>query len=377
MQSKYDNKTPVYNDLAHFWFFPKLGTCRPGRSLLTLAEMQKTTEQTALRIADAFTATRRDQNLYNTELAMEALLLLVERGLPGKYADYVAQYIRSQGLTPATVRIWSDQQFHDISYPWFAFHNQLEECRESYIACTGAWIKEAARRPNGSIIHHCTHNPVGSLIDMVQACMIRLCRSAELTGNAAYVEEAVFQLRAHRDELRDAKSGCYHQGKGWLPQDGLSPAPWSRGQGWMIHGLIHSIPLLKNWPGAQQEFIAAFRELVSSLLALQMGSGFWHQLVDEPHDSFPDTSGTALIYEALELGLQQNILAPDVRTAAEKAWNVLAAQVGENGTVDQACRGPGTIWETGPWRNQRAPKGDSHGVFTMLFACAARLSCCN
>jgi len=336
--------------------------------------MDKTTKQTAVRIADAFTAVRREENTYNNELAMEALLLLVQRGLSPEYSEYVAQYMESQHLTASTVRNWRDQQFHDISYLWFSGRSQLNEYKESYIACTDAWIKEAARRPNGSIIHNCTHNPVGSLIDMVQAYMIRLCRCALLTGKAAYVEEAVSQLRSHRAELRDPQSGCYHQGKGWLAEDGLSPAPWSRGQGWMIHGMIHSIPLLKKWPDAQQEFIAAFRELVDSLLALQMESGFWHQLVDEPHESFSDTSGTALIYEALELGLQQNILSPAVRSAADKAWSAIAAQVDENGIVDQACRGPGTIWKTEPWRNSPAPKGDPHGVFTTLFACAARLN---
>lgn len=336
--------------------------------------MKKTAKQPAIRIADAFIASPHDENFYKNELALEALLLLVERGLPQKYRDEVSRYIGIHGITPRTVQNWRNQQFHDISYPWFASERRLDEYRESYAACTDTWIQEAVRRPNGSIIHDCTHNPVGSLIDMVQAYMIRLCRCAVLTGNTIYVEEAVSQLRAHRAELRSPESGCYHQGKGWLPHDGLSPAPWSRGQGWMIHGLIHSIPLLEKWPDAQQEFIAAFRELTDSLLALQMESGFWHQLVDEPHESFPDTSGTALIYEALELGLQQNILRPDVQPAAEKAWNVIAAQVDENGIVDQACRGPGTIWETGPWRNQRALKGDSHGVFTMLFACAARLN---
>lgn len=334
----------------------------------------KETREIARRIAEAFTAVLRTENSYNNELAMEALLLLVQCGLSGKHAEYVGAYVAGQGLMPSTVRNWRDQQFHDIGYPWFSFSGRLDQCRESYIACTDAWIKEAARRSNGSIIHNCTHNPVGSLIDMVQAYMIRLGRCAVMTGDVRYVEEAVSQLRAHRAELRDPKSGCYHQGKGWLPDDGLSPAPWSRGQGWIIHGLIHTIPLLRDWPQAQQEYIDAYRELVNDLCALQAASGFWHQLVDEPQESLPDTSGTALIYEAMELGLQQKLLeGSKFKQAAERAWAVLAEQVDEAGVIDQACRGPGTIWKTEPWRNSRAPKGDPHGVFSMLFACAARL----
>ena len=45
--------------------------------------------------------------------------------------------------------------------------------------------------------------------------------------------------------------------------------------------------------------------------------------------------------------------------------------VADDGVVDKACKGPGPIWETEPWRNSEAPAGDPHGVFSTLFACAA------
>ena len=62
---------------------------------------------------------------------------------------------------------------------------------------------------------------------------------------------------------------------------------------------------------------------------------------------------------------------PQYRSVLQTAWPALQQCVDEDGIVDLACKGPGTIWETGPWRMSHAPKGDPHGVFSSIFACAA------
>ena len=124
----------------------------------------------------------------------------------------------------------------------------------------------------------------------------------------------------------------------------------------------------------QEEIRANFEELLIDLLKLQTESGFWNQLVDRPTESLPDSSGTALIAESLLLGLKNGYLSgAKYQAAAEKAWSILIQQVDAEGFVDQACKGPGTIWIEEPWLNKRAPNGEPHGIFSMLFVCNAIL----
>lgn len=322
----------------------------------------------AKHIARRFLSQQNMDNTYNTQLAYEALLLMADQ-IDGVRAA-VDAYMQQHAITHDSVLDWRSQQFHDLAYAWFTHTQQLEQWTVSHLQTTDAWMDEGPKRSNGALIHNCIHDPVGSLIDMQQAYCLRLARAAQLSGEQQYIDECMLQYRTYRDELRSPTSGCYHQGRGWLPDDGLSPAPWSRGQGWMLHGMVHCLPLLTAWPDAHEELQCFTRELLDALVPLQGPGGLWHQLVDEPDDSFPDSSGSALILEAYVL-FQQHRSLTDYNSIIAKAWAALHGLVDDDGVVDQACKGPGTIWETGPWRHNKAPTGDPHGVFSMLFACAA------
>jgi len=308
-------------------------------------------------------------NNYEVELTYEALIYL------GICGDKIESYLKSEGmLDPSFAKDWIYQEFHDAAYPWFESKGQLSEFKAAYIKTTDKWIKETVRRECGTIVYHGPQVLLGSLIDMLQAYMIRLCRAAVLTNDRKYAEEAVNQYRLYKKELRNPVSGCFHQGKGWLENDATSPSPWSRGQGWILHGLVHCLPLLQSWPDLQEELRDNFEELLIDLLKLQTTSGFWNQLIDRPTESLPDSSGTALITESLILGLKNEYLSgKKYEIAAERAWKVLIQQVDADGFVDQACKGPGTIWKTEPWFNKKAPNGEPHGIFSMLFVCSAIL----
>lgn len=322
--------------------------------------------ETALRIINAFLKTRATENTYNTQLAYEAALLFAADN--PEIRTQVAAVIAHLGISCDSVLEWRNQQFHDLAYAWFAFEDKRDEHTNAYLQCTRNWMNEGPRRANGALIHNCTHHPVGSLIDMHQAYLLRLARAANLSGDASFIQELCNQARIIYDELVDEDSRCYHQGKGWLENDGLSPATWSRGQGWVLHGYVQTLPLLNQWPEAQQLIESYTIELLEALKPLQGPSGLWHQLIDQPDDSFPDSSGSALIIEAYARMLPQY---PQYRSVLQTAWPALQQCVDENGVVDLACKGPGTIWETAPWRMSHAPKGDPHGVFSTIFACAA------
>jgi rhamnogalacturonyl hydrolase YesR len=200
-----------------------------------------------------------------------------------------------------------------------------------------------------------------------------MVRASALTGDEKWARIGVTELEQYAADLRDEKSRCYHQGRGWLPNDARSPGCWSRGQGWLLHGFITALPLLKKASDLEQRVLVLFRELIDAIIPYQTKSGLWNQLIDQPEYPCTDTSGSAFIYEALELGLQAGYLQGDLyRNSAEQAWSGLLTQVHSTGLVGGVSMGPGPNWVVEPWQRLPSLTGDPHGIFTVLFACAAR-----
>lgn len=319
-------------------------------------------------IGQRFLARQETANTYNNQLAYEALLFMTD-DIPG-VDQQVARVITENKISADHVIPWRHQQFHDLAYAWFQRQQQLEEYQASHLSSTEQWMADGPRRSDRALIHKCTHDPSGTLLDMLQAYAIRLARAAAFTNDKKYIDELMHQFRIHEMVLRDKQTGCYHQGIGWLEHDAISPGTWSRGQGWLLHGMVHCLFLMDPWPEEQQELLDYTLALLNTLAPLQDANGLWHQLIDTPAESFPDTSGSALILEAYTLtsAYMQDYT---YKTVIQTAWSGIAAQVDANGIVDQACKGPGPIWETAPWRNNKAGTDDPHGVFSTLFACAA------
>ena len=134
-------------------------------------------------------------NNYEVELTYEALIGL------GLKLDSINSYLEAEGmLNPALAKDWIYQEFHDAAYPWFEYHNQLADFKSAYLEITDKWIRETVRRKSGTIVYHGPQALLGSLIDMLQAYMIRLCRSAILANDKTYAKEAVNQYRLYRSE---------------------------------------------------------------------------------------------------------------------------------------------------------------------------------
>lgn len=312
---------------------------------------------------------------YPSELSAEAMVKLHALGASAELMDHVHWMVQRVGMKPEIAVPWRSQQFHNLEYPYYSAVGKMDAFRDAFVKETERWVKEAPRNRSGALVHNCMHDPAGTLIDMVQAYLIRLVRASVLTGDEKWAEIGVTEMERHATDLRDEKSRCYHQGRGWLPNDKRSPGCWSRGQGWVLHGFITALPLLAKGSDLETRLLALYRDLVDALLPLQTKSGLWLQLIDYDKNSCADTSGSAFIYEALEIGLQAKYLQGDkYRKCAELAWAGLLTQVDPSGLVGGVSMGPGPIWEIEPWQKLPGLTGDVHGIFTMLFACGARAS---
>lgn len=123
---------------------------------------------------------------------------------------------------------------------------------------------------------------------------------------------------------------------------------WSRGNGWVIAGLVR---VLENMPENHPDrarFVQLFREMSERLAELQQEDGSWHASLLDP-DSYPikEISGTGFFCYALLWGMNHGLL--DKATywpVARDAWAALALSVsptGKPGFVQPIGAAPGKV----------------------------------
>lgn len=110
---------------------------------------------------------------------------------------------------------------------------------------------------------------------------------------------------------------------------------WSRGNGWVMGGLVR---VLDNMPANhpdRKKFIKLYKEMAARIITLQQPDGSWHASLLDP-DSYPikETSGTGFYTYALFWGLNHGILdIPTYAPVAFKGWNALSAAVQPDGML--------------------------------------------
>lgn len=139
---------------------------------------------------------------------------------------------------------------------------------------------------------------------------------------------------------------------------------WSRGNGWVLAGLVR---VLENMPAShpdRQRFIRLFREMSGKLAAIQQPDGSWHaSLLDPDSYNIKETSGTGFFCYALLWGMNHGLL--DKTTywpVAKNAWAALASSVtpeGKPGFVQPIGAAPNTV---------NAESTEAYGTGALLLA---------
>ncbi|KAF0238398.1 MAG: glycoside hydrolase family [Prolixibacteraceae bacterium] len=104
---------------------------------------------------------------------------------------------------------------------------------------------------------------------------------------------------------------------------------WSRGNGWVMGGLVRTISELpKDWP-TRGFYIQNYKEMAEKIITLQQADGLWRSSLLDP-GSYPggEASGTGFYTYALAWGINNGILDKSTYLpVVEKAW------VGLNGLI--------------------------------------------
>jgi len=325
-------------------------------------------EQWGRLVAQRFMSQKKHPDNYRTDLALEAILTLYDHTSDASLLDYVRKFVRDRGIEPGKAVPYRLQPFCCITFELFSRTGE-KEFIQPFLDETYKYRKEVPRDKDGAVIH-VYRNSRGILVDYLQDYASRMAKAGHLTGDTTFFDECVQQYQIHRRILRNPQTGLWSQGRGWLrdPNE-LSPGAWSRGHGWLIRGMVSSLrylPADSEWSRTMRDML---EELATDLLKCQDENGMWHQLLHLPFsETFPESSGTALITYNISLAIKEGYLdGAQFEPAVRKSVAALEKCVTREGIVLHACKGPGPLYGIDGFAQKAPQPDDPHGTPALIF----------
>ncbi|HKB92272.1 MAG TPA: glycoside hydrolase family 88 protein [Opitutaceae bacterium] len=197
--------------------------------------------------------------------------------------------------------------------------------------------KEQFRLTDGTLARH-RPQPESLWCDDLYMSVPALVQMSRLTGDHAWLEDAVKQARHFTDQLFDPRVGLYMHGKN-LNQPDNPEYYWARANGWVV---LATCDLLDELPADHPDrsaLLATLRTHLKSLAKLQSPNGLWHQMLDKP-DSFLETSASAMFVYGFSHAIDRGWISPiSYAAVAVAGWNALSTQVNARGQVEGTCVG--------------------------------------
>src|SRR5580700_2199532 len=159
------------------------------------------------------------------------------------------------------------------------------------------------------------------------------------TGDERYLDFAVKNWWRTTDYLYDPGEHLYFRDSTYFDRRETNGKKvfWSRGNGWVMAGLVRVLQLLPTNHPSRARFQRLFQEMAETILGDQQPDGLWRSSLLDP-DSYPlkESSGSGFYVYALAWGVNQGLLdATKFKPAINKAWTALVSSVDAEGKLTQ------------------------------------------
>jgi rhamnogalacturonyl hydrolase YesR len=158
-----------------------------------------------------------------------------------------------------------------------------------------------------------------------------------VTGQKKYLDFMVQEWKAASDYLYDKEEHLYFRDNSYFTKREANGKKifWSRGNGWVMGGLVRVLQLLPKDHPDRAFFETQFREMAEALLKCQQADGLWRaSLLDPASYPLKETSGSGFYCYALTYGINTGLLdRAKFEPAARKAWAALVECVAADGKL--------------------------------------------
>lgn len=178
-------------------------------------------------------------------------------------------------------------------------------------------------------------------------------RMYQATGDTAYLDYLSREWWATSGRLYDRQQHLFFRDARFLDRKEANGKSifWSRGNGWVIAGLVGVLQYMpENYPD-RHLFVEQFQQMSSTIAAIQGPDGLWHTgLLDPASYPLPENSGSAFFTYALAWGINNHLLDAAVYTpVVTKAWKGLLLHIysdGRFGSIQSVADAPGKFKPT-------------------------------
>ncbi len=162
-------------------------------------------------------------------------------------------------------------------------------------------------------------------------------RAYAATGEKAYLEYAVEHWWKTSDYLYNPADHLYFRDSTYFNQREANGQHvyWSRGNGWVLAGLVRMLEFLPADHPARPRFERQYREMIARIQELQQPDGLWRSSLLDPADyPAPEASGSGFYCYALAWGANHGLLdRAAAGAAALRAWSALVGCVQADGKL--------------------------------------------
>jgi rhamnogalacturonyl hydrolase YesR len=194
-----------------------------------------------------------------------------------------------------------------------------------------------------------------------------LAQMGSLTGEAAWLDDAVRQVRQFHGHLWDPRLELYAHGK-HLDQPLNPQFYWGRANAWAMLAAVELLDVLPADHPGREPVLEQLRAHVRSVAKLQSGAGLWHQMLDKP-DSYLETSASAIFVYSIARAINQGWIAPPAYgSVAQAGWLAVATRVNPSGQVEGTCVGTTLASDHVYYYNRPLSVYATHGYGPVLLA---------
>ena len=157
------------------------------------------------------------------------------------------------------------------------------------------------------------------------------------TGEKAYLNFMVENWWNTSNFLYDKEEHLYFRDSSYFNKREANgnKVSWSRGNGWVMGGLVRVLQYLPADHPSRPRFVQQFREMADRILTCQQVDGLWRSsLLDPANYPLKETSGSGFYCYALAWGVNQGLLdRAKFQPAVLKAWQALVGCVTTDGKL--------------------------------------------
>ena len=164
-----------------------------------------------------------------------------------------------------------------------------------------------------------------------------LSRMYAITHDRKYLDYMDHEWWLTSNELYSQQDHLFFRDSRYLNQKQANGKSlfWSRGNGWVMGGLVNVLEMMPTDYPSRPKYVAQFKEMAAELASIQGKDGLWRSgLLDPDAYELPEISGSAFITYGIAYGINAHIL--DRKTyqpVVEKAWKGMLEHIYADGRL--------------------------------------------